>query len=147
MPDLEKTTLVTGAAGFIGFHVSEKLLERGGRVVGLDNLNQYYDGSLKKARLKILESYKNFIFYKASIQDRDPIEEIFSKPSISRICNLAAQAGVRYSLEDPFPYEKSNLGGFLNILEIARSHMATSISWPSRANAGTSAPPAIRNEW
>ena len=112
--------LVTGAAGFIGFHLSRRLLDMGERVVGVDNLNSYYDVSLKRDRLKILQSYKHFSFYKEDIQDLEALKAIFRKHSIGIVGNLAAQAGVRYSLEDPFSYQKSNLEGFLNLLELAR---------------------------
>ena len=97
-----KKILVTGAAGFIGFHLSKKLLETGNRVVGLDNLNHYYDVSLKKARLEILRSFQNFTFYKGDIRDGAGLKEIFRNHHIKRIGHLAAQAGVRYSLEEPF---------------------------------------------
>lgn len=134
MADREKATLVTGAAGFIGFHVSKKLLEMGVPVVGIDNLNPYYDVSLKAARLKILEPYDKFVFYKASIQDRDRLQEIFRGHRITRVCNLAAQAGVRYSLEDPFSYEKSNLEGFLNMLELAREYSVENLVYASSSS-------------
>ncbi|MFA5126100.1 MAG: GDP-mannose 4,6-dehydratase, partial [archaeon] len=109
--------LVTGSAGFIGFHVSKALLDRGDIVVGLDSLNKYYDVSLKKARNKILKSNKNYVFYKANIADKDKLFSVIEKEKPDRILNLAAQAGVRYSLENPFIYEESNVKGFLNILE------------------------------
>lgn len=112
--------LVTGAAGFIGFHLSKKLLEMGERVVGIDNLNSYYDVNLKKARLEILKSDNNFRFYKEDIQNLDGLKDIFKQHQVEIICNLAAQAGVRHSLKDPFSYQKSNLEGFLNLLELAR---------------------------
>ncbi len=113
--------LVSGAAGFIGFHLSKKLLERGERVVGVDNLNSYYDVSLKKSRLEILKTNKDFTFYQDEIQDLPALEKIFSEHPVDIICNLAAQAGVRHSLKDPFSYQKSNLEGFLNLLELARA--------------------------
>jgi len=112
--------LVTGAAGFIGFHLSRKLLEMGERVVAVDNLNDYYDVNLKRSRLEILQSYEQFVFYKEDIQSLEALKEIFKKHPIDIVCNLAAQAGVRYSLENPFAYQKSNLEGFLNLLELAR---------------------------
>lgn len=120
--DNNNTILVTGAAGFIGFHVSRKLLEAGNLVVGVDNLNNYYDVSLKKARLDILRPYKDFIFYKEDIQNLLGLRAIFQSHQIDRVCNLAAQAGVRHSLKDPFSYQKSNLEGFLNLLEMAREY-------------------------
>ncbi len=114
--------LVTGAAGFIGFHVAKKLLARGDSVVGLDNLNDYYDVSLKEARLAQLQNQPNFTFVKADLQDRDAIEALFKKNSFDAVINLAAQAGVRYSLENPHTYIESNIVGFTNILECCRYH-------------------------
>lgn len=116
------TFLVTGAAGFIGFHLCGKLLEAGNQVIGVDNLNPYYDVSLKRARLDLLRSQKDFHFYKEDIENLSGLKEIFKRHAIGRICNLAAQAGVRHSLKDPFSYQKSNLQGFLNLLELAREH-------------------------
>ncbi|MDY6971279.1 MAG: NAD-dependent epimerase [Thermodesulfobacteriota bacterium] len=116
------TIVVTGAAGFIGFHLSKRLLEAGTRVVGVDNLNKYYDVTLKNARLDILKTFQGFTFFKKDIQDLGAIKDIFRQHQVDAICNLAAQAGVRYSLMDPFSYQKSNLEGFLNLLEIAREY-------------------------
>ncbi len=116
----ERTILVTGAAGFIGYHLSRRLLETGHRVIGLDNLNPYYDESLKRARLSQLTPFEDFVFYEDDLANRAGLQEIFRAYDIGRICNLAAQAGVRYSLKDPFSYQKSNLEGFLNLLEAAR---------------------------
>lgn len=115
------TILVTGAAGFIGFHVAKRLLERGDTVLGIDNMNRYYDVQLKKGRLAILRDFEQFVFYKEDIQNLDAMEKVFKEHDPRIICNLAAQAGVRYSLEDPFSYQKSNLEGFLNLLELARA--------------------------
>ena len=115
--------LVTGAAGFIGFHLCKRLLEDGHNVVGIDNINDYYDVNLKLARLSILQEYSNFIFYKKDIADLRAIEEIFaqhSKASFDAVINLAAQAGVRYSLKNPHSYINSNIVGFTNILECCR---------------------------
>lgn len=120
MTDKQQVTLITGVAGFIGFHVAKSLLERGDRVVGIDNLNAYYNVSLKKARLKQISPYENFIFYHEDINNLDSLKKIISRHRIDRICNLAAQAGVRYSIDNPFVYEESNLKGFLNLLEAAR---------------------------
>ncbi len=114
--------LVTGAAGFIGFHVCRQLLERGDRVTGLDNMNDYYDVSLKEARLAMLVPCEGFTFIKADIADRDAMEELFRTGSFERVINLAAQAGVRYSLINPHAYINSNILGFLNILEGCRHH-------------------------
>ncbi len=121
MVEQKRTILVTGAAGFIGFHVSKKLLERGDTVVGIDNLNSYYDVNLKKGRLDILQDSDLFSFYREDIQDLAAVRRIFQKHEPGIICNLAAQAGVRHSLRDPFSYQKSNLEGFLNLLELARA--------------------------
>jgi UDP-glucuronate 4-epimerase len=115
--------LVTGAAGFIGFHLTQALLERGDEVVGIDNLNDYYDPALKQLRLDEIAKhpkYFNFEFLKADISDRDFMEKLFSDYSFDTVVNLAAQAGVRYSLENPHTYIQSNLVGFLNILEGCR---------------------------
>jgi UDP-glucuronate 4-epimerase len=120
MTRVEKTTLVTGAAGFIGFYVSKALLERAEAVIGIDNLSPYYDVSLKKDRVEQIKSNPRFTFYHEDISDIDILRGIFSEHRIDRICNLAAQAGVRYSLQNPFIYEESNLKGFLNLLEMAR---------------------------
>ena len=112
--------LVTGAAGFIGFHLSKRLLEQGKNVVGLDNLNDYYDVNLKKSRLRELEGNPGFTFYKLDLIDREGIEKLFSKNKFDYVVNLAAQAGVRYSLENPHAYIDCNIVGFLNILEGCR---------------------------
>lgn len=112
--------LVTGAAGFIGFHLSSRLLSQGHEVVGLDNLNDYYDVSLKQARLKQLEGHSNFRLVKADLGDRPKMEEVFRNDQYERVFHLAAQAGVRYSLTNPHVYIESNLVGFLHILEGCR---------------------------
>jgi UDP-glucuronate 4-epimerase len=112
--------LVTGVAGFIGFHTAEKLCGMGEEVVGIDNINSYYDPALKKARLALLKKNKRFIFYKLDLCNFAGLENLFAKHAIDRICHLAAQAGVRYSLTDPFVYQKSNNEGFLNLIELAR---------------------------
>ena len=116
------TTLVTGAAGFIGFHLSKRLLKDGEEVIGFDNLNDYYDPSLKKARLEILNelSRNSFKFINANLEDKKSLEVVFSKFNPKRVVNLAAQAGVRYSIKNPDAYVKSNLIGFMNILECSR---------------------------
>jgi UDP-glucuronate 4-epimerase len=112
--------LVTGAAGFIGFHLSRRLLAGGDTVVGLDNLNLYYDVTLKEARLALLENVGNFRFVRADLADRRAVETLFERERPEIVVNLAAQAGVRYSLENPQAYVESNLVGFLNVLEGCR---------------------------
>jgi len=111
---------VTGAAGFIGMHVAERLLARGDDVLGLDNLNDYYDVSLKQARLARLAQNKRFRFIKINVADRGGMENIFEREPPDRIVHLAAQAGVRYSLKNPHAYVDSNIVGSLNILEGCR---------------------------
>jgi len=120
MTENQHTTLVTGVAGFIGFHTAKALLKRDTRVIGIDNLNTYYDVSLKNARLAQLISHDTFTFYHENINNFDALQTIFSQNHIDNICHLAAQAGVRYSIENPFTYQESNIKGFLNLLEMAR---------------------------
>lgn len=115
-----KKILITGAAGFIGYHVAKRLLEDKREVVGLDNLNEYYDVNLKKARLANLEEYKNFQFHKMSLEDRDSLTALFQKQHFDCVVNLAAQPGVRHSLKAPHSYIESNIVGFLNVLEMCR---------------------------
>ncbi|WP_309092036.1 NAD-dependent epimerase [Phenylobacterium sp.] len=115
------TVLVTGSAGFIGFHLSRRLLERGDEVVGIDDLNSYYDPSLKAARLAILEGYKGYRHAKLDLADREAVAALFAETRPAQVVNLAAQAGVRYSLEKPEAYVDSNVVGFLNILEGCRA--------------------------
>ena len=112
--------LVTGAAGFIGFHLAKVLLDRGDEVVGLDSLNDYYDVSLKQARLAQIEGRNNFRFVKIDLADREGMEALFRDEKFDRVVNLAAQAGVRYSLKNPHACVDSNLVGFVNILEGCR---------------------------
>lgn len=112
--------LVTGAAGFIGMHVCERLLAKGDEVVGIDNLNDYYDVSLKEARLARLTSHANFRFTKLDVADRAGMAELFEKERPEQVIHLAAQAGVRYSLKNPHAYADSNLVGFVNVLEGCR---------------------------
>jgi UDP-glucuronate 4-epimerase len=115
-----KTILVTGSAGFIGFHTAKKLLEMGVFVIGLDNFNDYYDPNLKEARNKILEQNSNYKLYRGDLSDETFINKVFKESKIDKVCHLAAQAGVRYSLVNPNVYVKSNLVGFVNILEAVR---------------------------
>lgn len=112
--------LVTGAAGFIGFHTCQRLLSLGNQVVGLDNLNDYYEVSLKQARLERLAQLAGFSFIKADLADRSAIEQLFQAERFDRVVHLAAQAGVRYSLQNPYAYADSNLSGFLHLLEGCR---------------------------
>ena len=112
--------LVTGVAGFIGFHTAMRLLERGERVIGLDNVNDYYDVRLKKARLAKLKPFKQFTFTKTDLVDRVKMRRLFATQPIAKVIHLAAQAGVRYSLVNPHAYTDSNIEGFLNILEGCR---------------------------
>lgn len=126
--------LVTGCAGFIGFHLTKRLLSEGKSVVGLDNMNNYYDVSLKESRLKMLQESKNFKFYKASLEDSDAINNIFKDNGIKFVINLAAQAGVRYSLENPKAYIDSNICGFLNILEACRHNKIEHLIYASSSS-------------
>jgi len=116
------TILVTGAAGFIGFHLSRRLLAEGHAVLGLDNLNDYYDVTLKQARLAQLQAEAGFVFHQRDLADRAGLEQVFVEGKPETVVNLAAQAGVRYSLENPHAYVESNLVGFVNILEACRHH-------------------------
>ena len=115
------TILVTGIAGFIGSHLAKNLLKRGESILGIDNLSDYYDVNLKKDRLNNLKTYKNLTFENIDISNYDDLEKVIKKYKISKVCHLAAQAGVRYSLEAPMEYIKSNIVGHLNILEICRN--------------------------
>ncbi|MBD1878454.1 NAD-dependent epimerase [Coleofasciculus sp. FACHB-T130] len=112
--------LVTGAAGFVGFYLCKLLLDRGEEVIGIDNLNDYYDVNLKQARLEQLKDKNNFQFYKLDLADRQGIAELFANSQIEQVLHMAAQAGVRYSLQNPHAYVDSNLVGFTNILEGCR---------------------------
>lgn len=114
--------LVTGAAGFIGFHLTQRLLAEGRQVVGIDNLNNYYDPRLKEARLDILKTQPGFTFHKLDLVDRAGIKALFARHRFPAVVHLAAQAGVRYSLENPHAYVDANLEGFINVLEGCRHH-------------------------
>ncbi|HGW6102457.1 TPA: NAD-dependent epimerase [Citrobacter werkmanii] len=125
--------LVTGAAGFIGFHVSKHLLEAGHQVVGIDNLNDYYDVSLKQARLELLV-HPDFHFHKIDLADRESMSALFTSELVDRVIHLAAQAGVRYSIENPHAYAESNLTGFLNILEGCRHNKIQHLLYASSSS-------------
>jgi UDP-glucuronate 4-epimerase len=117
-----QNVLVTGAAGFIGFHLTRRLLKDGYRVVGVDNLNPYYEVALKEARLEALKDESNFIFVKMDLTDRKQLGRLFARQAFDVVVNMAAQAGVRYSIENPYAYVDSNLVGFVNLLECCRQH-------------------------
>ena len=119
---MKNTTLVTGAAGFIGFHLARRLLEEGHEVVGLDNLNDYYDVRLKEARLDQLRPHAHFRFVERDLADGEGMAALFAGEAFGQVVHLAAQAGVRYSLDHPHVYVDSNLVGFLNVLEGCRHH-------------------------
>jgi UDP-glucuronate 4-epimerase len=126
--------LVTGAAGFIGAALSKKLLERGDEVIGLDNINDYYDINLKQARLATIESADKFTFIKADIADEQALKGIFKDHSFDVVVNLAAQAGVRYSIENPQAYIQSNLVGFANVLEACRHNKVANLIYASSSS-------------
>lgn len=126
--------LVTGAAGFIGFHVSGRLLERGDTVVGLDNLNDYYDPSLKEARLDMLRPNDAFSFHRLDLEDEAGVMRLFETEKFDRVVHLAAQAGVRYSIENPRAYIDSNITGTLNILEGCRHHPVEHLVYASSSS-------------
>lgn len=132
--DTTKKILVTGAAGFIGFHLSKKLLEQGVRVVGYDNINDYYDTGLKYARLDILAKYENFTFVKGDLADKGAVDKLFEENKFDIVVNLAAQAGVRYSIENPQAYIDSNIIGFFNILEACRHNPVEHLLYASSSS-------------
>jgi UDP-glucuronate 4-epimerase len=129
-----KKILVTGAAGFIGSHLSIRLLERGDEVIGLDNLNDYYDVSLKEARLARFSDHENFRFVKMELSDREAMETLFAEEKFDKVVNLAAQAGVRYSLQNPHAYIESNIVGFTNILEGCRHNKVKHLVYASSSS-------------
>jgi UDP-glucuronate 4-epimerase len=129
-----KKVLVTGAAGFIGFHLSQKLCQQGLMVLGIDNLNDYYDPHLKKARLEILKGLPNFSFHKIDLLEKERIDQLFSEEKFHYVVNLAAQAGVRYSLVNPYAYIEANVTGFLNILEACRHHPVEHLVYASSSS-------------
>ena len=131
---MKEKVLITGAAGFIGFHLSNLLLEKGYVVVGIDNLNDYYDIRLKEGRLEILEGKENFTFKKIDLKDKEDIDELFATEKFDYVINLAAQAGVRYSIENPYAYVDSNLIGFVNILEACRHNPVKHLLYASSSS-------------
>lgn len=130
----KQSILLTGCAGFIGFHLAERLLKEGRPVVGLDNLNDYYDVKLKEDRLKLLQKYDQFTFFKASLEDREAVSGLFNAYAFPCVIHLAAQAGVRYSLENPHAYVDANLVGFMNILEGCRHHKVRHLIFASSSS-------------
>ena len=132
--DYATMILVTGAAGFIGYHVAKRLLERGERVVGLDNLNAYYDPKLKEARLAQLKAQHGFTFAHVDVADTDSMQDLFSEYRPARIVHLAAQAGVRYSVINPYAYIDSNILGFQNILEASRHYKVEHLVFASTSS-------------
>ena len=126
--------LITGAAGFIGFHLAKKLLDQSYEILGIDNLNDYYDPKLKLSRLEILNEYENFTFQKIDLKERDSVDGVFKEQKPDYVINLAAQAGVRYSIENPHAYVDSNLIGFINILEACRNHPVKHLLYASSSS-------------
>jgi UDP-glucuronate 4-epimerase len=126
--------LITGTAGFIGFHLSKKLLEEGEEIVSIDSVNEYYDPSLKYARLDLLKKYKGFNFQQFDLCDFEKLKKVFSDYKPDKICHLAAQAGVRYSLTHPFAYQKSNNEAFLNIIELSRNNTIENFVYASSSS-------------
>jgi len=126
--------LVTGAAGFIGFHTAKHLLQQGHEVVGLDNLNGYYDPALKAARLALLEQSGGFRFERLDITDREPMQKLFARERFQRVVHLAAQAGVRYSIQNPRAYVESNIAGFLEVIEGCRTSAVEHLVYASTSS-------------
>src|SRR6266700_6266236 len=144
----QNAVLVTGAAGFIGFHVAQRLLSSGRRVVGLDVLNNYYDPNLKEARLEILKRHPNFTFVKLDLTDRAATKSLFAQHRLPAVIHLAAQAGVRYSLEHPHAYTDANVQGFLNVLEGCRHNACRHLLFASSSSvygANTKLPFSVRD--
>ncbi len=141
--------LITGTAGFIGFHLAKRLLERGNTVVGIDNINDYYDVNLKYARLAETgigreaekwytrvqsTKYPNYSFVHMNLEDREQLNQLFEQEKFDKVCNLAAQAGVRYSLENPHAYINCNIVGFMNILEACRHYNIKHLAYASSSS-------------
>jgi len=131
---MNKKIIITGSAGFIGFHLSNLLLDKGYNVIGIDNMNNYYDIQLKEDRLAILKEQDKFKFYKADLKDKSVIDKIFLENKTDYVINLAAQAGVRYSIENPYAYVDSNLVGFINILEACRHYPVKHLLYASSSS-------------
>ena len=131
---MAEKVLITGAAGFIGFHTAKALLDDGFDIYGIDNINDYYDVSLKKNRLKILKKYSNFNFSKIDISNLHDLDKVFKDFCPKKVINLAAQAGVRYSIENPFAYVNSNLVGFVNIIELSKKHKVDGFIYASSSS-------------
>ena len=129
-----RTIIVTGSAGFIGYFVCVKLLERGESIIGIDNHNDYYDRNIKEERLKKLEKFQNYKHFRVDISDQKKLEEIFKSYKVQDVVNLAAQAGVRYSIENPSAYIKSNIVGFANILENCRQYKIEHLVYASTSS-------------
>ena len=131
---MKETVLITGAAGFIGFHLTKKLIADGYQVVGIDNLNDYYEVTLKEDRLKLLQEHQAFTFHKIDLEEKDRIDALFAEHQFGYVVNLAAQAGVRYSLENPYAYINANVTGFLNILEACRHYPVKHLVYASSSS-------------
>lgn len=131
---MNEKILITGAAGFIGFHLSTLLLDKSYQVIGVDNLNTYYEPKLKEDRLNNLQKYDNFIFHKVDLKDKQSVDNIFSTYKLDYVINLAAQAGVRYSITNPYDYVDSNLIGFMNILEACRNYPVKHLLYASSSS-------------
>ncbi len=126
--------LITGSAGFIGFHLARKLISEGWQVIGIDNLNDYYDPKLKEDRLAILQKHKDFVFKKVDLKDKTAVDAVFVDYKPEYVINLAAQAGVRYSIQNPYAYVDSNLVGFMNILEACRHNPVRHLIYASSSS-------------
>lgn len=131
---MKEKILITGGAGFIGFHLAELLLKSNYEVVGIDNMNDYYDTRLKEGRLEILKKYDNYTFYKIDLKDKEYIDNLFKEYKFDYVINLAAQAGVRYSIENPYAYVDSNLIGFVNVLEACRNYPVKHLLYASSSS-------------
>ena len=129
-----KTNLITGSVGFIGFSLCKQLLERGDKIIGIDNHNDYYDPKIKDSRLDILNKFPNYKHYRLDICDQKNLEDIFKNHRPSKVLNLAAQAGVRYSLKNPLAYVKSNIDGFANILENSKKYKIENFVYASTSS-------------